>query len=239
MDAFRHGIACRTQMLELDCRLTKDLQVAVFHDESLDRCTGCPGKISDYTYDSLPCYLQTLPVHFEPGCVCDRTDLPPSPIVLLQDIFEAFPQMPINIDLKVDDDRLVKLVSSLITKYKRERLTVWGSMRRVTTLKCKRANSSVLTYPPPGVVIGYLIAYRIGLLPFLPIPYDCFELPLVSVLRSKRFLESTGWNSFSARIFALVVDFLISSRGLIHHLKLRGIPEGGTLSSQFACTSGG
>lgn len=55
---------------------------------------------------------------------------------LLEDVFEKFPKVPINIDIKVDDDLLIKKVSSLITKYSREEYTVWGNFNDIVTRKC-------------------------------------------------------------------------------------------------------
>jgi len=39
--------------IELDIQLTKDNQVIVFHDETLERMCGKPGAVLDYTYDEL------------------------------------------------------------------------------------------------------------------------------------------------------------------------------------------
>jgi hypothetical protein len=55
---------------------------------------------------------------------------------LLEDVFEKFPKVPINIDIKVDNDLLIKKVSNLITKYDREEYTVWGNFNDIVTRKC-------------------------------------------------------------------------------------------------------
>lgn len=39
--------------IELDVRLTKDGEVVVFHDDTLDRVTDMSGKVEDYTLDEL------------------------------------------------------------------------------------------------------------------------------------------------------------------------------------------
>ncbi|KER18689.1 hypothetical protein T265_15889, partial [Opisthorchis viverrini] len=67
MDAFRNAVVNGTQMLELDCHLTRDNEVVVFHDSELMRATGTAGCVADCEYGSLPPYLNKLPVTFEPG----------------------------------------------------------------------------------------------------------------------------------------------------------------------------
>lgn len=55
---------------------------------------------------------------------------------LLQEVFEAFPYIPINIDIKINDDRLIEKVSNLIKQYNREEFTVWGNFSDEVTQKC-------------------------------------------------------------------------------------------------------
>ncbi|THD23921.1 Glycerophosphodiester phosphodiesterase domain-containing protein 1 [Fasciola hepatica] len=110
-EAFTFAHAVGTQMFELDCQLTKDLQVVVFHDQSLERCTEGSGSISEYSYDNLPRYKQKLDLNFVPDTFCENSCDQPCQIVRLSDLFETFPTVPINIDIKIDDDRLVEAVS--------------------------------------------------------------------------------------------------------------------------------
>lgn len=39
--------------VELDVQLSRDGQVVVFHDDTLDRVTGAPGRVDAYSYDQL------------------------------------------------------------------------------------------------------------------------------------------------------------------------------------------
>lgn len=39
--------------MELDIQLSKDKQVVVFHDDTLDRVCGTPGRVDDFTYEEL------------------------------------------------------------------------------------------------------------------------------------------------------------------------------------------
>jgi glycerophosphoryl diester phosphodiesterase len=51
--AFRKAIEIGCDMIELDVHLTRDGQVVVIHDESLERTTNGRGKVKDYTLAQL------------------------------------------------------------------------------------------------------------------------------------------------------------------------------------------
>ncbi|KAG7278946.1 hypothetical protein CRUP_036597 [Coryphaenoides rupestris] len=55
---------------------------------------------------------------------------------LLSDVFEAFPNTPVNVDIKVNNDLLIKKVSEMVIKYDREHLTVWGNASNQIAKKC-------------------------------------------------------------------------------------------------------
>lgn len=53
MAAFAGALDIGTDYIELDVQLTRDGQVVIFHDDSLERITGAEGKVSDYTLEEL------------------------------------------------------------------------------------------------------------------------------------------------------------------------------------------
>lgn len=62
-------------------------------------------------------------------------------IPLLKDVFEEFPNFPVNIDIKMNDDKLIEKVSELIKLYNRHEYTVWGNFNDEITNKCYKAVS--------------------------------------------------------------------------------------------------
>lgn len=130
-------MAIGTEMLELDCHLTKDGKVVVSHDQNLLRSTGTDKNISELSYEDLPPLKPCLPIDFDPDVEFvgsaneDERRFP-----LLREVFEAFPNIPINIDIKINNDELIKQVSDLIKEFKREEYTVWGNFSDEVTRKC-------------------------------------------------------------------------------------------------------
>lgn len=53
MESFRLGVEAGADAIELDVHLTADGQLAVIHDESLDRTTDRTGRIADLTMDVI------------------------------------------------------------------------------------------------------------------------------------------------------------------------------------------
>ena len=146
-------------MLEVDCHLTRDKQVVVAHDPSLLRITGHDVFIKDMNYHELP-LLKTggISIDFEPG-TCrliyfmlghvyiftlagklfnGADDINLRKIPLLEDVFKAFPDVAVNIDVKQGGDELIHEISRLITEYKREKLTIWGSFKEDASLMCHK-----------------------------------------------------------------------------------------------------
>jgi len=51
--AFKNAVAIEADYVEVDLRTTKDSQLVVMHDATLDRMTDAKGLISQFTLDSL------------------------------------------------------------------------------------------------------------------------------------------------------------------------------------------
>lgn len=118
-------------------------------------------------------------------------------IPLLREVFQEFSNIPINIDIKVNDVRLIKQVSALINEFERADLTVWGSFNNDICKECYRVVSSQLTFfyfkidkinhfpfQNPDVrlffsvkrVVVLLLCAFTGLLPFIPIKETHYEI---------------------------------------------------------------
>ncbi|XP_076325400.1 lysophospholipase D GDPD1-like [Tachypleus tridentatus] len=230
-EVLQYEILCceaKNDMLEIDVQLTKDGKVVVSHDNNLLRLAGCGINISDVNYDDIPSLQCVLPVDFTNGHCCqggkDRK------IPLLQDIFAKYPDIPINIDIKTNNDILIKETNKLIQKYQREEITVWGNFSYRITSKCFRENPNIpLLFSARKVFLLVLMMYT-GLLPFVPLRESCLELFMPQVLaraKSKDNLWSPSVPAFIGK--GLKMPETPSRFGIFHAVKyslscLRQIP---------------
>ncbi|TGZ59345.1 hypothetical protein CRM22_009147 [Opisthorchis felineus] len=224
MDAFQNAVSLGTDMLELDCHITRDSEVVILHDPNLKRITGVDVDVSNVNYNDLPIYLSKLEVEYHPGNHCKATPMTDLRFLRLEELLEAFPNVLMNIDIKQDDDRLIQRVAELLQKFQREDLTVWGSFSSVVAAKLQQANPRIKRFFPLEPVLWMFAGYFFGFLPFMSLPYDYLELPLICAFNYPQFRQSYCLQSFKSRAIMWFLDKLLMSPKLYKHLNARGIP---------------
>jgi hypothetical protein len=90
------------------------------HDDDLSRVCVTEGSVKDYNFADLPPLM--------------NRNADPFSIPSLQQVFETFPDVPINIDIKTKGDvELIHKTQALIEKFNRKDRTFWGSFHAENT----------------------------------------------------------------------------------------------------------
>ena len=111
LDAISGGLAAGATVIELDVHATKDRQLVVCHDETVDRTTNGQGQICDLTLDELRrldnahwfiAGSDVTPGH--PASEYLLRGLAPADhryrIATLSEVLETFPDVTLNLDIK-------------------------------------------------------------------------------------------------------------------------------------------
>ncbi|XP_058868326.1 lysophospholipase D GDPD1 [Acipenser ruthenus] len=217
LEAFTNAVDNNTDLLELDCHMTQDSQVVVSHDENLLRQTGHNVNISDVNYCDLPKYKDRLEVTFHTGHYSTGTD---RQIALLEQVFQKFPKVPVNLEIKEDNEALIKKVSDLVKLYRRDDITVWASVKSHIMKKCRQANPSMPVMFTVQRCVVLLLLYFTGLLPFVPLSESFLQGYLPSII-NRTFIPCSPLlrNKFVISVF----EKILMQRPLFRHLQARGI----------------
>ena len=114
--AFENGVALGADALELDIQTTREGELVVIHDATVDRTTDSMGPVSEFTLDEL----RRLDAGYR--FTTDGGQTYPfrgkgHAIPTLREIFERFPSQRVNIDLKessaVRERRLWELIRKM------------------------------------------------------------------------------------------------------------------------------
>ena len=134
MLAFQKAVEIGADGVELDVQLTKDGEVVIIHDETIDRTTDGKGYVVDYTYEELSkldaSYIYTGKMGF-------------NKIPTLKEYFELAKDLDFvtNIELKTGINQYLGIeekVYKLIKEYKLEKKVIISSFNHFSVLRMKK-----------------------------------------------------------------------------------------------------
>ena len=221
LKAFQNAKNLGTEMMELDVHLTNDDIVVVSHDQNLARVTGRSLNIKECDFNELPKIQDQVPIDFEYKTIYQSSDKSEEHVAIptLESVFENFPNLSINIDIKTYDETLIDKVNDLIIKYDREKLTVWGNFFDKTTQKCYQTNPNIGLLFSVKRVVQLLVYFYLGILPYVTFQETHLEIPM-PILAYKRYGQDMTWKH---KLVANLADFLLMRKSLFEHLDYRGI----------------
>jgi glycerophosphoryl diester phosphodiesterase len=150
MEAFRLGVEAGADAIELDVHLTADAQLAVIHDESLDRTTDRSGSVADLTMDEIR--EADAGARFEgPGDAGEPSSGRGTRVPTLPEVLEWLPEsigLVIEIKARAAADAVVQAIDGQPAR----------AQDRISVISFDEVAIDRVRELDPGVRTGYLVA---------------------------------------------------------------------------------
>lgn len=178
MEAFRLALEQGADILELDVHMTRDGVVVVSHDETIDRMSDGSGLIKEMTLAELRQY--DFGYDFTPdGGFSYPYRGKGVTIPTLEEVFQAFPGVPVNIEIKQADPPMEQQVWELVQKYGAEDRVLVASFDGTVARRWRELAGTRVATSAPASHMYLVTALHLPYLDRLYAPvYDAFQLPV-------------------------------------------------------------
>lgn len=225
-EAFEGAVALGADVLEIDVQRTRDGRLVVRHDDTVDRTTDGRGAIAGLTWPEI----EALDAGH--GWTPGGTGAFPYRdqgvgVPTLDAVVEAFPDVPLNVELKPDSPDVARQVCTTLEEAGRTRSVMVASFHGSALRAFRRACPEVATSATPNEALAFVLLSKARLAgPYRP-PFDALQVPEAqgglrvvtpSLLRAAaaKAVQVHVWtvNERAAleRLVALGVDGLITDR---------------------------
>jgi len=133
--SFYSGVKMGANGIETDVRATRDGELVLFHDDTLERVTGEIGSVGDFTWEELQSFL------VKKNDLCDK-------IVRLEDFLSHFAFRDLTFAVELKEKGHAEQIAALLRKYDMQKKTVVTSFRLSWLEEFKKA--------APEFKLGYL-----------------------------------------------------------------------------------
>jgi glycerophosphoryl diester phosphodiesterase len=202
--AFKTAVDKGADVLELDVHATRDGELVVMHDATVDRTTNGTGRIDAMTLEQIKsldaaywfvpdcgtCHGQDDASYIYRGVATGEQPIPPElgafepidfRVPTLREVLETFPDELLNIEIKatVPDTRpYEKALARLLTEFGRSTDTIVASFHDFAIKRFKVYAPEVSTSPGVGSVTSFFTS-SIGDLPGIPLPgHHALQVPI-------------------------------------------------------------
>ncbi|MCR9142833.1 MAG: hypothetical protein NXI24_11320 [bacterium] len=163
LEAYRTALAQGADYLEVDVHGTGDGELVLIHDASLERTAGEDQLVRDLSLTEIRA--------IDPE------------ILTVQQLFAAFPDTPINIEIKQREPSIAAQLAAALRAAEREELVIVSSGSGDAIEEFRAASAGrVATGAALSEVLGVYGNYLFDLDLDTPIPFDALQVPYRSIL---------------------------------------------------------
>jgi glycerophosphoryl diester phosphodiesterase len=177
--AYENGLALGANVLELDINFTRDGEIVVIHDETLERTTDGTGPVSARTLDELR--RLDAGYRFTPdGGATYPWRGKGVTIPTLAEVFERFPDVRVNIDIKEGDEAAITRFVELLRDRGCEERVMVGSFDGASVARFRALSEGrVATSASSPEVRNFLLRVLFRATRSLRPEYDALQVPEV------------------------------------------------------------
>jgi glycerophosphoryl diester phosphodiesterase len=179
MAAFEHAVELGVDVLEMDVHATADGVLVVIHDDTVDRTTDGTGRVQDLTFDEI----QALDAGYDWPTLPD-TGIEGHPyrgegvtIPALEEVLQAFPEMPMVIELKQEEPSIVEPFCEMLRDYEMTEQVVMASFHESTMLEFREACPEVMTSGVEPEIRDFWLRSRGGREDGFDVAMAAFQVP--------------------------------------------------------------
>jgi glycerophosphoryl diester phosphodiesterase len=221
LPAFEQGVAFGADALELDIQTTREGEIVVIHDPTVDRTTNGAGPVASYTLEELrrldagyrfsPDGGQTYPYRGQ-GIA----------IPTMREVFERFPTLRVNIDLKESSPERERRLWALIQEYQAEdRVLVASGEIHLAIVRFRQLSAGrVATSASEAEIRRFFYACKARVTRWLRPPYDALQVP---ELHGRIRIVSPTFIAAAHRLGLDVHVWTVDERGAMERLLALGV----------------
>lgn len=205
LPAFQHATELGVDVLEMDIHASQDGVLVVMHDDTVDRTTDGNGRLQDLTLAQIKeldagYYWtgdggQTYPYRGQ-GIT----------VPTLEELFIAFPQMPMNIEIKQREPSIVQSVCDLLDQYGRRQSVLIASFHPETMVEFRETCPGVATSMTEPEIRRYFVLNTIFLASLFNPPGEAFQVPEYSGslhVVTNRFVRGAAGRNVAVHVWTI------------------------------------
>jgi len=176
LEVFKRSLAAGASVLEMDLRMTKDRQLVVLHDSTVNRTTDGEGPVREMTLAKI----KTFDAGFHWTADGGRT-FPfrgrGLTVPALNEVFSSFAGTPMVLEIKEKQDGIGELLCRTIEAYGRSTITLVGSFKMDLLDVFRSTCPDVATSAGPREALIFYALNKMGLTSIITPAMNALQVP--------------------------------------------------------------
>ncbi|MDD5476112.1 MAG: glycerophosphodiester phosphodiesterase [Syntrophales bacterium] len=206
LHAFGKALEAGAHVLEMDVRVTADGIPVIIHDNKLDRTTNGTGRVGDFTLRELR--RLDAAYHWSSSAEPDQWPYRGAGLTIpaLEEVFNAFPEAHMVIEIKESGKDRASVVGELIKRYNREDRTMVASFQTPLLRSFRASYPGVATSAGRSEVRSFWLLRKLFLHGLIRPDYVALQVPERSrgrTVMTPGFVETARRKQISVQVWTV------------------------------------